>query len=420
VVFLPSPEALEGIFEEFLCGSKIFRDREVLRHDYVPKELPHRQNELDRLGRILAPAITLSKPSNIFIYGKTGTGKTAVLRHVLDALRKKVDELGARVRFTYINCKLAGTNYRVLAEACRSIGVQVPFTGLAIGELFDRFKDGIDKMDSCLLIVLDEIDTLVKSREENSLLYELTRINEILRNGWVALVGVSNNLHFKELLDPRVLSCLGEEEVIFKPYLADELYNILQARAKVAFCEGSLKDSAVRLCSALAAGEHGDARRALDLLRIAGELAERDGSSVVEEAHVRAAQRKVEHDRIAEVLASLPLHSKLVLLSVFLFASLSSADAVTGDIYAVYQELCRESKIDPLTQRRVSGLISELDMMGILNARVVNFGRYGRTKKVRLGVSERDVVETLSENGLAKSLLHYVPDTLRRLLASQR
>ncbi len=159
---------------------------------------------------------------------------------------------------------------------------------------------------------------------------------------------------------------------------------------------------------------------ALELLRIAGELAERCGSSVVEEAHFRAAQRKVEHDRIAEVLASLPLHSKLVLLSVFLFASLSSDDAVTGDIYAVYQELCRESKIDPLTQRRVSGLISELDMMGILNARVVNFGRYGRTKKVRLGVSERDVVETLSEDGLAKSLLHYVPDTLRRLLVSQR
>jgi len=417
---LPSSEALEGIFEKFLSGSKIFSDRGVLRHDYVPKDLPHRQYEIDRLGRMLAPAITLCKTSNIFVYGKTGTGKTAVLRHVLNALGKKADELSARVRFSYVNCRLAGTNYRVLAEICRSIGIQVPFTGLAVGELFDRFRDGINKASVCILIVLDEVDRLVKRFEENSLLYELTRINESLSGSWVALVGVSNDLHFKELLDPRILSCLGEEEVVFKPYLADELYNILQARAKMAFREGCLKDSAVRLCAALAAGEHGDARRALDLLRIAGELAERSGADKVGEEEVRAAQRKVEHDRISEVLMSLPLHSRLVLLSVFLFSNHSPTDAVTGDIYAIYQELCKESKLDPLTQRRVSGLISELDMMGVINARVVNFGRYGRTKRVRLGVSERVVIESLSEDGLTKPLFQHVPQSLRRISGLQR
>jgi len=411
---LPSSEALEGIFERFLSGSTIFLNREVLRHDYVPKDLPHRHQEVDRLGRILAPALTLCKVSNIFIYGKTGTGKTAVVRHVLDNLGSKASQLGAKLRLSYVNCRLAGTNYRVMAEICRSIGIQVPFTGLAVGEIFDRFKGGINKARFCLLIVLDEIDVLVKRREENSLLYELTRINESLRGGWVGLVGVSNDLHFKEFLDPRILSCLGEEEVIFKPYLADELYNILQARAKMAFHEARLKESAVRLCAALAAGEHGDARRALDLLRIAGELAERSGAEEVTEEHVRIAQRKVEHDRITEVLTSLPFHSRLVLLSVFLFRSHSPDDAVTGDIYAIYQELCGEVKVDSLTQRRVSGLISELDMMGVLNARVVNFGRYGRTKKVRLGVSERAVVEALSEDGLLRPMFHYTPHSLRR------
>jgi len=411
---LPSSEALEGIFERFLSGSTIFLNREVLRHDYVPKDLPHRHQEVDRLGRILAPALTLCKVSNIFIYGKTGTGKTAVVKHVLDNLGNKASQLGAKLRLSYVNCRLAGTNYRVMAEICRSIGIQVPFTGLAVGEIFDRFKGGINKARFCLLIVLDEIDVLVKRREENSLLYELTRINESLHGGWVGLVGVSNDLHFKEFLDPRILSCLGEEEVIFKPYLADELYNILQARAKMAFHEARLKESAVRLCAALAAGEHGDARRALDLLRIAGELAERSDAEEVTEEHVRIAQRKVEHDRITEVLTSLPLHSRLVLLSVFLFRSHSPDDAVTGDIYAIYQELCGEVKVDSLTQRRVSGLISELDMMGVLNARVVNFGRYGRTKKVRLGVSERAVVEALSEDGLLRPMFHYTPHSLRR------
>ncbi|MBS7628641.1 cell division control protein Cdc6, partial [Candidatus Bathyarchaeota archaeon] len=307
-----------------------------------------------------------------------------------------------------------GTNYRVLAEICRSIDVQVPFTGLAVGEIFDRFRLGVNKSRSCLIVVLDEIDTLVKRREENSLLYELTRVNESLRGTWVGLVGVSNDLRFKEYLEPRILSCLSEEEVVFRPYLADELYNILQDRARIAFNDGRLKESALRLCAALAAGEHGDARRALDLLRVAGEVAERNGSEEVTEEHVRIAQRKVEHDRIGEVLESLPLHLKLVLLSVFLFSNYSREDAVTGEIYAIYQELCEEVKVDPLTQRRVSGLISEMDMMGLLNARIVNFGRYGRTKKVRLGISGRSIVEILSDDGLVKPLFHYVPKSIRR------
>ena len=412
---MPSSETLEGIFEKFLSGSKIFSNREVLRHDYIPKDLPHRHQEIDRLAKMLAPALTLSKISNLFIYGKTGTGKTAVVKYVIDGLAKKADQLGVRVRFAYVNCRLSGTNYRVLAEICRSVGIQVPFTGLAVGELFDRFRNGINKARFCLLIILDEVDTLVKRNEENSLLYELTRINESLRGGWVSLVGVSNDLHFKEFLDPRILSCLGEEEVIFKPYLADELCNILQARADIAFHEGSLKDSAIRLCAALAAGEHGDARRALDLLRIAGELAERSGTNQVTEDHVTAAQRKVEHDRINEVLTSLPLHSKLVLFSVFLFRNHSSNDAVTGDIYTIYQELCKEISVDVLTQRRVSGLISELDIMGILSARVVNFGRYGRTKKIRLGIQEKSIIEALSEDGLVNPLFRYVPRTLRTI-----
>ncbi|MBS7649884.1 AAA family ATPase [Candidatus Bathyarchaeota archaeon] len=410
---LPSSEALEGIFERYLSGSRIFSNREVLRHDYVPKNLPHRQHEIDRLGRILAPALGLSKVSNVFIYGKTGTGKTAVVKHVLESLGRKASELGARLRLSYVNCRLAGTNYRVLAEICRSIDVQVPFTGLAVGEIFDRFRLGVNKSRSCLIVVLDEIDTLVKRREENSLLYELTRVNESLRGNWVGLVGVSNDLRFKEYLEPRILSCLSEEEVVFRPYLADELYNILQDRARIAFNEGRLKDSALRLCAALAAGEHGDARRALDLLRVAGEVAERNGSEEVTEEHVRIAQRKVEHDRIGEVLESLPLHLKLVLLSVFLFSNYSREDAVTGEIYTIYQELCEEVKIDPLTQRRVSGLISEMDMMGLLNARIVNFGRYGRTKKVRLGISGRSIVEILSDDGLVRPLFHYVPKSIR-------
>ncbi len=382
----------------------------------MPPHLPHRDEHIQRLAGILAPALHQSKISNVFVYGKTGTGKTIVTKFVLDKLEKKANELGAPVKLAYINCRLAGTNYRVLAEICRAIGVDVPFTGIAVGELLDRFSNGINADRTALLVTLDEIDALIKHNADDSLLYELTRINENLNSSWISVVGISNDLHFKEFLDPRVLSSLSEEEVVFRPYLADELFDILQERASVAFLKSSVEENSVRLCAALAAGEHGDARRALDLLRVAGELAEREGGAHVQEQHVRLAQQKIEHDRVSEVLKSLPAHSKILLVGAYLLNNHlpSPGGAITGDVYEVYHELCSASDLEPLTQRRVSGLINELDVMGILNARVVSFGRYGRTKKIRVGIAPRVIADTYAEDNLAGRLFGYVPKSLQK------
>ncbi|HYW01888.1 MAG TPA: orc1/cdc6 family replication initiation protein [Candidatus Acidoferrum sp.] len=411
---MSTTDVLESIFDKYLSTAKIFEQRDVLRHDHIPSHLPHRDEHIQRLAGILAPALHQSKISNVFVYGKTGTGKTIVTKFVLDKLQKKAQEIGAPVKITYINCRLAGTNYRVLAEICRAIGVDVPFTGIAVGELLDRFSSGISADRTALLVALDEIDALIKHSADDSLLYELTRINENLNSSWISVVGISNDLHFKEFLDPRVLSSLSEEEVVFRPYLADELFDILMERAKVAFQEGALDENSIRLCAALAAGEHGDARRALDLLRVAGELAERESASHVQETHVREAQQKIEHDRVSEVLKSLPAHSKILLVGAYLLSNHLPGGAITGDVYEVYHELCATSDLEPLTQRRVSGLINELDVMGILNARVVSFGRYGRTKKIRVGVSSRVIAETYAEDNLAGRLFGYVPKSLQK------
>jgi cell division control protein 6 len=415
---MESGDVLEGIFNNFLTGRQLFVNREVLRNDYIPTTLPHRAEHIQRLGAILAPALSGSKISNLFVYGKTGTGKTIVAKFVLERLKKKAEDVGAPVRISYVNCRMAGSNYRVLADLCRCVGVEIPFTGLALGEVLDRFRAGLNTERIALIVVLDEIDALVKGRQDDSLLYELTRINEELGQSWIGIVGVSNDLHFKEFLDPRVLSSLSEEEVVFRPYLANELYDILLDRAKLAFPDGILSEPPLRLCAALAAGEHGDARRALDLLRVAGELAEREGAGVIEEEHVKRAQHKIEHDRVAEVLKSLPVHSKVVLVCAYLATNHAPEGVITGDLYEVYHELCSVAGLDPLTQRRVSGLVNELDVMGILNARVVSFGRYGRTKKIRLGVSPRVIVESYSEDTLVGRLFGQVPRSLQKRTAT--
>jgi cell division control protein 6 len=402
---------LEDVFDRFLNNTHIFKDREVLRHDYIPEKLPHRDEQIHCLGGIMAPVLRGSPCSNAFIYGKTGTGKTAVTKYVLNKLSSKAQEIGASVGVCYVNCRLAGTEYRVLSSLCDALDVRVPFTGLAVGEVFDRFKEGLDSQRKIFIVVLDEIDALIKVRGD-TLLYELTRVNETLRHGRTAIIGISNDLRFKEFLDPRVLSSLSEEEIVFRPYDAAELQDILWRRAQMAFSEGALRDSAIALCAALAAAEHGDARRALDLLRVAGELAEREGADCVSEDNVRQAEKRVEHDRIVEVLENLPVHSKLVLCSVYLLGKTKVSYSITGDIYGIYCELCDQSSLSPLTQRRVSGLISELDMVGLLNARVVSMGRYGRTKKIRLGIGRSLVRKVFTNNDRLRDLVGYVPNCL--------
>ena len=394
-----NPNILDDVFENFVKSAKLFRDREVLRHDYLPNKLPHRENQIRILGAAVAPVLKDARCSNIFIYGKTGTGKTAVTKYVLSHLEAKAKEYGAAVRFCYVNCRMTGTEYRVFANLSQSVGLVIPFTGLSVGEVFDRFRTGLDASKTLFIVVLDEVDTLIKDRGD-SLLYELTRINETLHKSRVSIIGISNDLRLKEFLDPRVFSSLSEEEIIFRPYDASELHNILFERSKLSFREGSLSEAALNVCSALAAAEHGDARRALDLLRVAGEVAERQGANLITEEHVRAAERNIEHNRVVEALTNLTLHSKLVLLSIY---HLNKSSITTGEIYDVYNDLCGELDVGLLTQRRLGTLVNELDAMGILNAKVVSMGRYGRTKKIRLEIA-RTVIRDIfgSDNRLGR------------------
>ncbi len=379
---MSSSNILDDVFDRFVNGVNIFRDREVLKHEYLPTKLPHREEQIRLLGSTVAPVLKDARCSNVFIYGKTGTGKTAVAKYVMSHLETKAKEYGARVKFCYINCRMTGSPYRIFASLSQSVGISVPFTGLSVGEVFDRFRNGLDATRIVFIVALDEVDALIKERGD-AFLYELTRINETLKHSKVSLIGISNDLRLKEFLDPRVFSSLSEEEMVFSPYDASEIRRILLDRAVLAFHKGSFSEAALSVCSALAAAEHGDARRALDLLRVAGEVAERSGSKLITEEHVREAEKRIEHNRVAEAIKNLTLHSKLVLLSVY---KLNKSAATTGEIYDVYNGLCGALDAGLLTQRRLSTLINELDTMGLLNARIVNMGRYGRTKKIRLEV----------------------------------
>jgi cell division control protein 6 len=239
----------------------------------------------------------------------------------------------------------------------------------------------------------------------NDTLYDLTRINSDLTRAKVSLIGISNDLKFKELLDPRVLSSLSEEELVFKPYEAPEITDILIERADIAFREEALSEGVINMIAAIAAQEHGDARRAIDLLRVSTEFAEREGADKINQNHVKKAQGAIERNTITEVISTLPLQSKMVILSIYLLENnISNSDTVsTGDVYEEYVRICREKGMDSLTQRRVGDLINELDTLGIISARVVSRGRHGRTKEIRFSIPKSLVDSILKEDTMIAS-----------------
>lgn len=396
-------DLLDEIFVNTLKSS-VFINRDVLRPEYLPDELPHREEQIAKLGSILAPSLKGSKPSNVFIYGLTGTGKTAVTKYVLKRLYGKSIELGIDIVPCYVNTRQDDTTYRVVVKLAECIGLKLPFTGISTAEAYRRFLKVLDSRASIMIAVLDEIDFLIK-RSGDEILYRLTRSSDELSNSKIAIIGITNDLKLVEDIDPRVRSSLGEVELVFPPYNAIQLEDILTRRAKIAFKPGAIDKSVISLCAALAAREHGDARRALDLLRVAGEIAEREGSERVLTEHVYKALREIEVDRASEVISTMPLHSKLVLLAILNLTKAGNGKTTTGEVYTHYKSLCTKLGIESVTQRRVSDIVSELDMTGIITARVISRGRYGKTRVISLAVPEDVVVKALSEDPYVSQLL---------------
>jgi cell division control protein 6 len=384
--------SIQTIFQEFIeKKTLIFKDRNALTSYFTPDTIPHRDKEINTLASILAPSLKGGKPSNIFIYGMTGTGKTLVTRYVGNELERMSNQGTNQVKIIYVNCKMkrtADTEYRLLAELSRILGQEVPITGLPTEQVYKTFFSALDSTNWIVIVILDEIDALVNKMGDD-FLYNFTRINQELKKAKVSIIGITNDLHFIDILDPRVKSSLSEEEILFPPYNAVELQDILKQRVYLGFDQGAISEEVIPKCAALAAQEHGDARRALDLLRVAGEIGERQNDSKITEEHVDSALEKIDYDRIMESVKSLPKQTKSLLWSVIELEEKGEKDMQTGDIYTIYEETCKECALHPLTQRRVSDLISELDMMGIINARIISLGRYGRTREVNMNVSPK-------------------------------
>ena len=356
--------------ELFIRDDPIFVNKELLEINHLPDEgrIVGRDEEIKLLANAVNPAIFGQSPSNILIYGKTGTGKSLCAKHVSQRLIDAAGDEGVTAAFAYVDCAQDTTETQAVQTIASSFNdastdVNVPDKGISTATYYKRLWRILDARYDVVLIILDEIDKLA----DDAILMQLSRAGEAgkLTDCKIGVIGVSNKIRYKDRMDERVKSSLCEREFVFPPYDASQLGEIMEARCD-AFRDGVLEGSVIPRAAALAAREHGDARKAIDILRYAGEIAQSTGAETVQEGFVTDARKRAETDRFRELIRGSTPHSRYVLHALTVL-SLNGGDGFrTTAIYDVYEEICRQEGAEPLSLRRVRDLLKEHAFLDII------------------------------------------------------
>ncbi len=399
----------ENLFSGYTTDYRIFKNKEALSPHFTPPKLPYRESEIKVVVEMMAPALKKEKPNNLFIYGKTGVGKTIVTRFVSSQLLDMCEKKGIPLYISYINNKIHDSKYRALVKLQKDLweqnkqyfeekDIKVHTSGAPPTTIYETIINFIRDLGAEVIVVLDEVDAV---KDLDSLLYTLTRANDDVKKGFITVVGISNNLFFKKNIDPRSKSTLCEEELVFPPYNAKQLTTILTERVKMGFKKKKVDMSAVRLIAAIASKEGGDARYALRLLRKAGEITENSSARLVKVKEVEEAKKGVEEDIVLESLNTLPDHQQVVLLAISNLAMNAQKDLrgdkrkqfISGEVYDEYKKVAKQVGESPRSMRWVREYLNDLEMLGFISMQFTGKGSRGQTRLIELGEDPKRIKE---------------------------
>ena len=376
----PSNDPLFNFDEDDETRTEVFARKELLKVGHVPEStrIVGRDEEIEAVAAELRPIVRDDPPNNVMIYGKTGTGKSLVARHVTERASRAAEAQGVGVGTVYVDCAQHNTQTRVARTVTRSLNddaatsFDIPRAGIGSGEYYDYLWEIIDIGYDAVIIILDEVDRL----ESDDILMQLSRARESGKaDCHLGVIAISNKIEYRDRLNERVKSSLREEEFVFQPYDANQLREIMTHR-RDAFHDGVLGDDVIPLTAAFAAQEHGDARKAIEILRHAGELAERQGADRVVEDHVRDAQEWAEIDRFEELLRGSTTQVKFILYALALLTEEHREDEFsTSRIYERYTEVAEKLDATVLSEHRVYELLKEQAFLGVVESTRTGGGR---------------------------------------------
>ena len=358
----------------------IFRDKDYLKKGHHPSSLDevlHRDHIIDIYTNCLRDVMTGSVPDNVFVYGTYGTGKTMLTRLITSEIALAAEIEGHKVLVIYIFCESYSAPSPLLRYINQELVNSIPdlknkMVGTSISRNLEYFCELVNLIPMPIILIFDEIDKL----SNPDIINQLSRIKECgFTQSNICIIGITNDTIFYDNLDGRTKSIIGQNELFIPPYNAEELADILQARANLAFEDKVYEEVVIPLCAAFGAQENGDARKAMDLLRLSGENAELRESLKICEQDVRIAKGKVEINRQVEIIQKLPTQTKAVLFACTHRHGITGSDLETTEIYSSYLNIAEVISLDTVTLRRVGDYISELASIGILSINKISRGR---------------------------------------------
>ena len=384
----------------------VFLDKSVLSLGYIPKLLVCRKIQEEFFSRMLSRGVAEGfLPSMVRVYGGTGCGKTVVVRSVLDRFSRYKKGV---FRFFYVNLKQSRTVFSATNAILGSISGEKVAANLGVDRVFSKIwnairdlKVGLGKVFVCL--VLDEADSVFadKHYDPSEFFYRFLRHQTYLNDSSikVCLVVIANNAGvLEERLDGRVKSSMGSEMIHFGGYSGLELGQILGERALFAFKVGVVEEGVVELCAKVASEQSGDARKAIDLLRVSGEIANEHKSKVTSEC-VYSALSRVEKDYVWEMIEGLPEYMSPIVVTLA-YLTLKEGKTTTANLYKIYnQTISGSGDVSGfLGERRILELVNELETIGLITTWNFSKGRGGYGKEIRLNISPQSILDFYKPN----------------------
>lgn len=400
------------IIEGVLGSPSVFRNKERLYPEYIPSQLPHREEQLRQLTLIFRSLVSDpgSASYRALLIGGVGTGKTVTARVFGRDFKQLARKRGVVLEYVHVNCHRDRTLYSVVLEAARQLKIPLPTRGLSVQEILESILEYLEDSNMYAILALDEFDYFVNVAGSDSV-YFLIRLYDQYpyRVKRLNYIFIARDISSLGLLDSAAQSYLVRNIVEFRPYSSRELYDILVNRVEEAFYPGTVDEEVVRYIADITGREKGsgNARIALETLLVAGEIADREGAGRVTVEHVRKANTLVNPDAtmVMDALIYLPLHEIILLLAaVRVLREREKAYVRIGDVEREYRKICEQLGERPRRHTQVYEYVSNLKKLGVIEVKASGKGYRGRSTLIAINIGplslfEERLIELIEKKG---------------------